>query len=178
MLVSSSIPNKKRKRKSGPDGIVKSKKRSKACDIPELILCADQLKSDVKEETIVFEPVIHCNLKHEPTEYIAIKSEPVDDNQGNHQIEKPAKNKTRKKKKKSSVKDVELTFKETKSEDSSIITNGLLKEEFSLSSAVKEEPMTPEKPILTVEPSNIGSLFKSNIKQVFSDVYKGIWQHQ
>ena len=167
MMVSSTTQIKKRKRSTAPDGTKKNKKRLKVNNVPELILCAKQLKSDVKEEDNVYEPILQSEIRNSVYLCQSIKSEPCDLDVDHKSVKIKVK---KKKKKLTSIKErVTHLTKELISEDNSLVFNEV-KEELLHSSIdkmlVKDEPVTPEKLLVKVEPSNFGTLFQSNIKQV------------
>ena len=166
MMVSSTTPIKKRKRSTAPDGTKKNKKRLKVNNVPELILCAKQLKSDVKEEDDVYEPILQSEIRNSVYLCQSIKSEPCDLDVDH----KSVKIKVKKKKKKSTSTKERVTHltKELISEDNSLVFNEVKVELHSSidKMLVKDEPVTPEKLLVKVEPSNFGTLFQSNIKQV------------
>ena len=162
MLVSSTPSVKKRKTTSAPSSSKAVKRKKRKCTeleescIPELILCADQLKKDpVKVEENdkpTYEPILKPKIEIVEAEEVDSKSDNII--------------KVKKKKKKRKV---EIAVeKKLKEENPSLNHEDLSKLETVDSDVVliKSEPTTPEKPSVKIEPTEFTSLFNSNIKQV------------
>ena len=178
MLVSSTPAPKKRKRTSAPksahDVVKKKKKRNSTLQVPELILCANELKSeDVKDEKSVLEAVLDLQIKSENDVLDIvkhIKAEPVDTDQS---LIKPLKLKKRKKKHKLCQDEVVLPTSGglVGCQDETVmpISGGLS------GFIVKDEPCSPEKLPVKVEPIEFSTLFNSNIKKVHFYFHRYFW---
>ena len=186
---------KKRKRTSDTPTSIKKKKSRKSCPVPELILCADELKAEVEldhklldckpklEEVLSSE----ISLKLEPQELKPEEFSPVRAKKKKKKSIVPpeptieAKVKTKKKRKSKSAISDEISAQQTfepsaplEPSDQLLNNTEILNlsgfisdhEEHVGLNSVKEEPLTPEKQQLKIEPYEIKSLFNSNIKQV------------
>ena len=154
---------KKRKKTSSPSSSRVSKKKKRKSigktAVPELILCADQLKSETpKKEEQKYEPIYEpvLNLKIEPVNF-----EELDSKSDNIKVKK------KKKKRKSEINVEKQSMEE---ENSKLHTN--ISNIVDTEPVIKPEPATPEKPSVKYEPAEFTSLFNSNIKQVNCAFYQ------
>lgn len=164
MLVTPSVaPNKKRKRTSGPAGSsIEKKSKKKSNPVPELILCADQLKDEVKDDIPIVEAVLNSHfiveqVDHIPSpETVKIKKKKKKKKKEIESTDVNVQNYTKSTKESENV---EIKLERTEAEDTEYVEN-------KMEGLVKPEPVSPKKPIVKIEPSETTTLFNSNIKKV------------